>query len=194
MPYRRDVLSVAALSPVAAIASPVSTVRAEERAAVAAELEALATAATSGGAGVPPPVDDAPHGPGSEPLRPAPAVATGLELAGGFRVVQAHGVRFGALPFVVEGEGERFQVDVLRRDPAGVSGVHDTNQLSFFVAEGATVLTAPARVRGARALAAALERRIAAGAEMPALVSFEERLAAHPGGAFGLAFDGDAPN
>lgn len=112
--------------------------------------------------------------------RPAPssnaAIGSGLTLAGGFRVVQAYEAHLGALPFVLEGEGARFQVDVLRSTTAGTVGVFMTEHLNLFVhgRGGAT------EERGARALGFALEQRVAAGAVLPALASFEER-AVHTG-------------
>ncbi len=173
MPYRRDVLSVAALSPLAAFAGPISRARADV------------------GDPLPPAVPEEVAPPSARRELPAaPADLASLPLAGGFRVVRAYDVLFGALPFVLEGEGVRFQVDVLRRDAAGASGAYDSNRFSLFVADGATAFTAPARVRGARALGAALERLAARGGSLPALATFEQRQATHPDAAYDVDVDG----
>lgn len=173
MPYRRDVLSVAALSPIAALAGPLSRARADVG-------DALPPAAP----------EEAPAPATRRELPAAPPELSGLTLAGGFRVVRAYDVLFGALPFVLEGEGARFQVDVLRRDASGASGAYDSNRFSLFVADGATAFTAPARVRGARALGAALERLAASGGALPALATFEQRQATHPDAAYDVDVDG----
>lgn len=86
-------------------------------------------------------------------------------------MVQAYEAHYGALPFVLEGEGVRFQVDVLRAVEAGTIGVFATEHFNLFVhgQGGAT------QERGARALALALEERVASGVAAPALDSFDER-------------------
>lgn len=128
--------------------------------------------------------------PNPAPLTPHPVAseAMELELAGGFRVVQSYDLFHGALPFVIEGEGARFQVDVLRRTEDGASGVFSTPSLTLFVhgAGGAT------QERGARALGLALERRFRASNAMPALASFEERGASANGAIFDVDFVGSA--
>ncbi len=101
----------------------------------------------------------------------ASAPVSRVELLGGFRVVDAYEAFLGALPFVVEGEGERFQLDVLRRTESGSTGMHASEHFTVF-AHGPG---SPVQERGARALALALEREIRNGAPMPALASFEER-------------------
>lgn len=99
------------------------------------------------------------------------SLGAGLVLSGSFRVVQAYGLFYGALPFVVEGEGERFQVDVLRSVPSGTSGVFATEHFTLFVhGRGGA-----AQERGARALGYALEQRVEGGFAIPALASFDER-------------------
>jgi len=108
-------------------------------------------------------------------LRPAPAsigaLGTDATLLGGFRVVQAYEQFHGAMPFVLEGEGGRFQLDVLRRTEAGEGGVHRTEHFAFF-AHGTC---GPTQERGARALGLVLEQHIRDGAPLPAIASFEER-------------------
>jgi hypothetical protein len=112
-----------------------------------------------------------------------PALGAGLDLAGGFRVVSAYQRLHGALPFVLEGEGARFQIDVLRQAD-GAHGVFTTQNLELFV-HGAG---GPTQERGARALGLALERRIRAGSELPQLASFEERSVDASGEAFHVDF------
>lgn len=137
----------------------------------------------------------APRGVAPSGERPRPADAAlreiaprELELAGDFRIVRAFDVHFGALPFVLEGEGQRFQIDVLRRDPSGPSGVFDTERFSLFVSDHGSPATSPSRERGARALGAALERHYE-DAPMPRLASFLERRANHPRDAYEVDFD-----
>jgi hypothetical protein len=108
----------------------------------------------------------------------------------------------GAVPVVMRTPaGERFQVDVLRRDPKGPAGVADTNELSLFIAnrgDGETP-TAEAQAHAARGLAAWIGERLAgregdavaalAGASEAGdagLLTFRERQKAHPGGVFSL--------
>lgn len=104
-------------------------------------------------------------------LASADAIGAGLTLAGGFTVVRALDVVHGALPFVLEGEGQRFQIDVLRSTESGTTGVVGTQHFSLFV-HGAG---GPTQERGARMLGIALEKRIHQGAVAPMLASFDER-------------------
>lgn len=180
MLHRRDFLSAVALTPVAA-AIPVSTALAEDT------------------PGAPPPSSGLPSSSGLASSRSATradaeiaapsAIAQDLQLAGGFTVLRAFGVHYGAMPFVLEGEGERFQLDVLRPDPRGPSGVYETQHFSVFVSNQGAAHTLPACERGARALGAALERRLADGVARPELASFVERRAAHPTAAYDVDFD-----
>lgn len=115
--------------------------------------------------------------------RPSPSVATAgsfgtqLELLGDFRVVERYEVFHGAIPYVLEGEGERFQLDVMRRTEGGAAGVHSSEHFTFFVHGGGS----PAQERGARALGLALDRAVRKGAAIPTLASFEERAEAANG-------------
>ena len=104
-------------------------------------------------------------------LASSDSFAFGLVLAGGFRVVQAYEPLHGALPCVLDGEGERVQVDVLRSTQTGTTGVFTTEHFSCFVhgRGGAT------QERGTRALGLALEQRLAEGVVAPSLASFDER-------------------
>lgn len=164
MPSRRQVLAAAAVSPALATLAPLAA-RADGDEPARSEDAPIANAPTReiGGAG---------------PI-------TELTLAGGFTVARTHEVLYGALPFVLEGEGERFQVDVLRRD-ASADGVFDTAHLSLFVVGGATAFTDPTRVRGARALGSALERLYASTPALGELSTFAEREAAHPHAALAI--------
>ena len=100
-------------------------------------------------------------------------------------VLAAHA---GALPVVMRTPGgERFQVDVMRRDPRGPAGVAETNHFALFIAnrgDGAT-RTDEAQAHAARALAGWIAAR--EGSESPLeLLSFRERHRAHPEGVFSL--------
>lgn len=128
----------------------------------------------------------------STQLMPPGALSRELELAGDFRVVRAFGPYFGALPFVLEGEGQRFQIDVLRRDASSErGGVFDTERFSLFVHGRAGAERAAVCERGARALGAALERRADEGVAVPALATFAERTARHAGAYFDVDFEPD---
>lgn len=102
------------------------------------------------------------------------------------RVVTIHPVTYGALPVVLETQrGERFQVDVLARDPEGPQGVGNTEHYSVYVSnrgDGGTS-TDEAQGLGAMALARALEAESAA---LPELMTMRARASAHPGGSFGV--------
>jgi len=181
MLHRRRFLSAVALTPVAIAIAPMAIARAEDDARRAPLQTPRAAgpgtpAAGAGSAAV-------------EQLAPVGAIGRQLELAGGFRVVRAFDLHYGALPFVLEGEGERFQIDVLRREPNGPSGVFDTEHFSLFVRNQGSPLTAAAHERGARALGAALERRVAEGVCLPGLASFAERRARHPAAIYDVDYD-----
>lgn len=125
----------------------------------------------------------------------------GESLRGGTRV--AFGVieavlpvSAGAVPVVMRTPaGERFQVDVMRRDSKGPGGVADTAELSLFIAnrgDGATP-TDEAQAHAARGLAAwiagqlgARESNAVSELAGEALLTFRERQKAHPGGVFSL--------
>ncbi|MBA3549962.1 MAG: hypothetical protein H0T76_26080 [Nannocystis sp.] len=100
-------------------------------------------------------------------------------------VLAAHA---GAVPVVMRTpEGERFQVDVMRRDPRGPTGVAETAHFALFIAnrgDGKTP-TDEAQAHAARALADWIAAR--EGQESPLeLLSFRERHRAHPEGVFSL--------
>ena len=97
----------------------------------------------------------------------------------------------GGVPVVLRTpQGERFQVDILRKDPGGPAGVADTARLSLFVVnrgDGAT-RTNEAHAHAARALAGWLAAREtdASVASLGELLSHPERQRAHPAGMFSL--------
>lgn len=190
---RRRFVTAVALAPIA-ISIP-SIALAEDDLTSAAPRRGGPTAGPAGagpsGAVVAPPSTPTPVTPAR--VAPTPTIASRLELAGGFQVVRTHGVHFGALPFVLEGEGERFQIDVLRPG-AGPSGVFATEHFALFVHDHGAASTSPARERGARALGLALERRIGEGHDLPRLVSFTERRARHASAIYAIDYDrADAP-
>ena len=128
------------------------------------------------------------------PTMPPEAEALFRDLSPGTKVEQwtvvaVHPVRHGALPVVLAGEGgERFQVDVMARDPGGPLGVANTETLSLFVAnrgDGDTP-TEESQGLGAMALAKALGERESNGAKPPTLVTFAKRAEQHPDGAFAV--------
>lgn len=105
----------------------------------------------------------------------------------GARVVEVHKVRCGALPVVLEHQGARFQIDVLKRDPAGPAGVFETDELAFFVSNGGdgAALTGETRELGARALGLALRSHDTAGLASR-LSTFAERARLHGDGFFAV--------
>lgn len=104
-------------------------------------------------------------------------------------IVRLHGVHFGAIPVIMrDADGSQFQVDVLRRDPAGPAGVGNTPSLSLYVSnagDGGTG-TEESQGLGAIALADALAERERAGAPVPRLMTLRERLEAHPDAVFAV--------
>jgi hypothetical protein len=112
------------------------------------------------------------------PLRPGSPI-------GACRLVAIHGVRMGTISVVLAtSQGERFQVDVLRRDtaPGAPLGVGNTPSLSVFVHNRGSGSTATDEEHGlgAMALAAALAQREAEGAVVPALLTQRQRAARFP--------------
>lgn len=112
---------------------------------------------------------------------------------GAWSIEVVHPVRHGSIAVVLRTPaGERFHVDVLRRDrgdhePAGVA---ESGHFALFLAnrgDGATS-TAEEEGQGARLLARALRRReaelVAAGAPLPDLLTHGQRLRAFPDGRF----------
>jgi hypothetical protein len=104
---------------------------------------------------------------------------------GPYTLVAIHGVYLGALPVILRApDGHAFQVDVLRRGDA--PAVANTGTLSLYVHGGGNGQRRTNEVEGvgARILASALQRREAAGASAPALLTLDERASRHPDGIF----------
>ncbi len=105
-------------------------------------------------------------------------------------VVRVDALHLGAVPVVLATpSGERYQVDVLARDPQGPQGVANTERLSLFVVnspvgrgDDGRRQTDETQGLGAMVLAQALvERKI----EAPiGLLTLRERQQQHPAGAF----------
>ncbi len=106
-------------------------------------------------------------------------------------VVAVHDVTLGAIPVVLAAaDGERFQVDVLRRDPsspASLEGIGRSASLSVFLANqgNGSAPTVEERGLAAMALADALGAREGAGAPIPsALLTLRDRRRRHPNGVY----------
>jgi hypothetical protein len=119
----------------------------------------------------------------------APFALRPAERIGRWTVVEVHPVRFGAVPVILaDGDGEQFQIDVLRRDghPDAPVGVGQTDTLSVYLSNRGDGDTATREEHGlgALALAAALDRR---EAQIPdGLLTFAERAAMHPRAAYSV--------
>ena len=103
-------------------------------------------------------------------------------------VVEIHDASSGGIPVVMAtAAGEKFQVDVLRRDDAA-PGVANTRSLSLYLCNKGDGRTASDEEHGlgAMALAHALAEREAAGAPLPPLLTLAERNARFPRGAFSV--------
>lgn len=118
-----------------------------------------------------------------------PSLAPGQPLDR-WTVVRVHPVHLGAVPVVLATEsGQRYQVDVLARDPAGPEGVASTNALSLYVVDVQAAResdgsrpTNEEQGLGAMMLAQALH-----GEAPPAgLLTLAERQRQHPRGSFGV--------
>jgi len=137
------------------------------------------------------------------PARPAPAPPAvlpdgalhGLEAIlppgqrfGRWRIAAVHAVKLGAVPLVLETRhGERFQVDILRRDGATPArrGIAETRHYALYLANvgRGTTPTPEEHGLGVMWLAALLrkrERRVAP----PALLTLRDRLGRFPDGRF----------
>jgi hypothetical protein len=111
------------------------------------------------------------------------------QIIGQWIIVAIHPVRFGAIPVVLEDvRGERFQVDVLRRDsrPDAPEGIGNTDTLSIYLSnrgDGGKV-TREEHGLGALALAKALGE---GEVQVPDdLLTFAERRDRHPGEAYSV--------
>ena len=107
-----------------------------------------------------------------------------------WKLVRVHSLHLGAVPVVLETEsGQRYQVDVLARDPGGPDGVASTDALSLYVvdvqADRQTDGSRPTDEEqglGAMVLAQALREE----APPSGLLTLAERQQQHPHGAFGV--------
>jgi hypothetical protein len=120
------------------------------------------------------------------PKRPAPGSRSEQVLAlfgalragdrvGGWRIVEIYEDDRGCVPVLLAGpDGREFRIDVQHRDPQGPPPPAETEKLGLYLAGTQAGTSTPEdRVRGARALAAALG---AVGADPPAwLLTMRER-------------------
>lgn len=110
---------------------------------------------------------------------------------GRWTVVRVGPMHMGAIPVVLEThESQRYQIDVLARDPGGPRGVAETERLSLFVVNSHTSdsdagqrPTDEEQGLGAIALAGALAREVPPAG----LLTMQQRLDRHPDGSFGVA-------
>lgn len=104
------------------------------------------------------------------------------------RVLAVHPVTGGALPIVLEHMDQKVQVDVFRRDPAGVPGVVEVGELSLFIHnEGdGSVDTGHVREIAARALGGALAAYQVRSPLGSSLMTFAERERNFSGHAFNV--------
>ncbi|MEM9189596.1 MAG: hypothetical protein AAGF12_10505 [Myxococcota bacterium] len=103
-----------------------------------------------------------------------------------WRVEAVYDLQLGAVPVVLRGPtGARFQVDVLRRDasPGAPSAIADAGPVSVFLANHGDGAKATDEEQGLGAMALARSLR-AADDDASMLLTFRERLLAHPDGAF----------
>jgi hypothetical protein len=111
---------------------------------------------------------------------------------GRWTIAAIHDVHLGGIPVVLStASGDRFQVDVVRRDcsPGAVAGVGNTASLSVFLLNDGdgSLATREEHGLGAMALADALNHREAAGVELPRLLTLAERQARFPRGVYSVA-------
>jgi hypothetical protein len=115
-------------------------------------------------------------------------VRAGAEL-GEYRVAAVYPVHMGAIPVLLEHDGEQFQIDVLRRDDRGPAPVGQTPSLSLFLANQGNGRR-PTNERhglGALALASALAEREARVKSLPELLTLRERSKKFPDGFYSVA-------
>lgn len=112
----------------------------------------------------------------------------GTSLGGRGSVEAVLPIHNGAVPVVMRTlDGERFQIDLLRRDPDGPGGVAATAQFDLFITnrgDGST-RTDEAQAHAARALAGWIAAREGSAPALE-LLSFRERRRSHPEGVFSL--------
>lgn len=107
---------------------------------------------------------------------------------GKWSIEKVHTPRLGAIAVVMRTpDGQAFQVDVLRRDPA-VAAVAETERFGLFVANSGngSKVTNEWQARGAKVLAHHIRRTERSGSPLPQLMTFSERASRHPFGNFGV--------
>jgi hypothetical protein len=100
-------------------------------------------------------------------------------------LVSVHEVRAGAIPVVLAtADGQKYNVDLLRLDPAGPKAVATTTAIALYLANApnadGSAMTPEEQGLGIMALAAKLTSRENAGAKAPKLSSLNERISAYP--------------
>ncbi len=107
---------------------------------------------------------------------------------GRWRVVAVHPVKYGAVPVILATRsGERFQVDILRRDRrhGAKQGVARTRHFALHLANVGRGVTPTREEHGVGILwLAALLRTRENRVEVPALLTLRDRVARHPSGRF----------
>jgi hypothetical protein len=111
----------------------------------------------------------------------------GLRL-GRWRIVAVYGIKYGAIPVILEGPGgARFQVDVLRRERhlLGRPGIAETRYYGLYLANGGRGRTPTRESQGLGVLAlAALLRAREDRVPRPDLLTLRDRLGSFPEGTF----------
>ncbi len=107
-----------------------------------------------------------------------------------WRIEAIHDVQFGAIPVVLStASGERFQVDVLRRDALGTNGVGHATSVTVALANGGSGDQSSHEEHGlgAMALGDALEAREQSGARVPSgILTLAQRVERFPRGLFSV--------
>jgi hypothetical protein len=184
--------------------APKDTAQLERRTVLTAAAAAAALVPVSAFAADPPPTDYPGKSSGSgtkaveevaHPVaRPlSPDVATffaGVEpgrTLGPATVVQVFPMTMGSIPVVLEVDGSRFQVDVLKASPSGPQAPEQTPQLAFFVSNQGhgQRITAREQHLAVRALSELLAPRDAT--QLKGLLTFDERRTRYPRGIYDAA-------
>jgi hypothetical protein len=107
---------------------------------------------------------------------------------GRWRIVAVYGIKYGAIPVILEGPGgTRFQVDLLRRDRhfLGRPGIAETRHYGLYLANGGRGRTPTREAHGLGVLAlAALLRTREDRVPRPELLTLRDRLGSFPEGTF----------
>ncbi len=107
-------------------------------------------------------------------------------------LVRVYDIHAGGIPVMMATQdGRQYQVDLLRRDPAGPKPVAETTELSLFLANGVMddggARTPEEQGLGILQLAAALTTRENSGVKPPKLSTLKERLVAFPDRQFAIS-------